>query len=66
MNVAGIAHISPNIVVTNASEIPPAIVLGSPVPNRVIAWKVFIIPIIVPNKPKRGEITAINLTTQMY
>ena len=52
---------SPNIVVTNACDIPPAISLGSPVPNKVIAWKVSIIPITVPNKPNRGATVAINL-----
>ena len=31
------ATISPNIVVTNAWDIPPAICLGSPVPNNVMA-----------------------------
>ena len=60
MKVVGIALISPNIVVTRASDIPPAIVFGSPVPNSVIAWKVFIIPMIVPKRPNKGEITEIN------
>ena len=61
IKVAGMAVIKPSIVVTNASEIPFAIVLGSPVPNKVIAWKVFIIPVIVPNKPSNGATTEISL-----
>ena len=65
MKVAGIAVIKPSIVVTSASEIPFAIVFGSPVPNKVIAWKVFIIPVIVPNKPSKGATTEINLTNQI-
>ena len=32
--------------------------LGSPVPNKVIAWKVSIIPITVPNKPNKGATAA--------
>ena len=59
------AVIKPSIVVTNASEIPFAIVLGSPVPNKVIAWKVLIIPVIVPNKPSNGATTEISLTNQI-
>ena len=65
MNTDGIAHINPNQVVTSASEIPLAIVFGSPVPNKVIAWKVLIIPMIVPNNPRSGATAAINLTTQI-
>ena len=65
-SVVGIATNRPNTVVTSACEIPPAICFGSPVPNSDNAWKVFIIPMIVPNRPNKGEITEINLTTQMY
>ena len=65
INVAGIAVIKPSMVVTRASEIPFAMVLGSPVPNNVIAWKVFIIPVIVPNNPNSGATTEINLTSQI-
>ena len=39
-----------------------AISLGSPVPYRVIIWKVTIIPVTVPNKPARGATTEIILT----
>ena len=61
MNNNGTAAIRPNIVVTNACEIPPAINLGSPVPNKVIAWKVSIIPITVPNNPNNGATAANSL-----
>ena len=61
MNNNGAATISPNIVVTRACEIPPAINLGSPVPNSVIAWNVSIIPITVPRSPNKGATVAINL-----
>ena len=54
----GIAVIKPNAVVTSACEIPLAINLGSPVPNKVIDWNVSIMPVTVPSKPNRGEITA--------
>ena len=57
MNTDGIAHINPNQVVTSASEIPLAIVFGSPVPNNVICWKVIIIPVTVPNSPANGATT---------
>ena len=65
IKVAGMAVIRPNIVVTRASEIPFAIVFGSPVPNKVMAWKVLIIPVIVPNNPNNGATTDINLTNQI-
>jgi len=58
----GAATINPNIVVTRAWEIPPAICLGSPVPNNVIAWNVSIIPITVPRSPNKGATAAKNLT----
>ena len=61
MNNKGAATISPNIVVTNAWDIPPAISFGSPVPNKVIAWNVSIIPITVPSNPNNGATVAINL-----
>ena len=51
----------PNIVVTKACEIPPAISFGSPVPKSVIDWKVSIIPTTVPNKPKSGATAAKSL-----
>ena len=38
-----------------------AICFGSPVPNKVIAWKVSIIPITVPNRPNKGATAATNL-----
>ena len=65
IKVAGIAVIKPSMVVTRASEIPFAIVFGSPVPNKVIAWKVLIIPVMVPNNPNKGATTEINLTNQI-
>ncbi len=37
---------------------PPAMSLGSPVPKRVIAWKVLIMPVTVPSSPIRGATTA--------
>ena len=37
INISSIAAIKPSTVVTSAWEIPPAISLGSPVPNSVIA-----------------------------
>ena len=57
---SGTAAISPNIVVTSACEIPPAISLGSPVPNNVIDWNVSIIPTTVPSNPRRGATAANN------
>ena len=52
--VVGIATTRPRTVVTNACDIPPAMILGSPVPNKVICWKVTIIPVTVPNSPAKG------------
>ena len=60
-SVIGIATTNPNTVVTNAVEIPPAINLGSPVPNKVIAWKVLIMPETVPSSPINGATTEITL-----
>ena len=37
----------PSTVVTSAWEIPPAMSFGSPVPNRLIDWKVMIMPVTV-------------------
>ena len=56
----GAATIKPNIVVTSACDIPPAICFGSPVPNTVIAWNVSIIPITVPRRPRSGATAAKN------
>ena len=61
-SVVGIATSKPKTVVTSACDIPPAISLGSPVPYRVIIWKVTIIPVTVPNKPANGATTEIILT----
>ncbi|MNY45258.1 hypothetical protein D3C86_1803470 [compost metagenome] len=52
-------------MVTRASEMPPAISLGSPVPNRVMAWKVAIIPTTVPSRPSSGATEAISLMRLM-
>ena len=41
----GMATVKPSTVVTSACEMPPAISFGSPVPNRVMAWKVTIMPV---------------------
>ena len=57
INTIGIATTKPKTVVTKACEIPPAINLGSPVPNKVIAWKVLIMPVTVPSKPIKGATT---------
>ena len=65
INVVGMATIKPNHVVTRATEIPLAIVLGSPVPNKVIIVKVSIIPIMVPNRPIKGATTETILRTQL-
>ena len=61
-SVVGIATNKPNTVVTSACEIPPAISLGSPVPYKVIIWKVTIIPVTVQSKPAKGPTTEIILT----
>ena len=47
-------------MVTRAWEIPPAIIFGSPVPNKVICWKVTIIPVTVPRSPAKGATTEID------
>ncbi len=57
INTSGIATKSPSIVVTSASEMPPAIIFGSPVPNRVIVWKIWIMPVTVPSRPISGATT---------
>ena len=62
----GTAAIKPSIVVTNAWDIPPAMSLGSPVPNNVIAWKVSIIPITVPRRPNNGATAARSLITLKF
>ena len=36
---------------------PPAIIFGSPAPNSVIAWKVWIMPVTVPSSPSSGATT---------
>ena len=56
-SVVGIATTRPKTVVTRAWEIPPAIIFGSPVPNKVICWKVTIIPVTVPKSPAKGATT---------
>ncbi len=60
-SVIGIATTRPSTVVTSAVEIPPAISFGSPVPNKVMAWKVLIIPVTVPSRPISGATTEIIL-----
>ena len=55
----GMATHKPSTVVIKAVEMPPAMVLGSPVPNRVMAWKVRIMPITVPSRPTKGATTDI-------
>ena len=62
-SVVGIATTKPKTVVTRACEIPPAIILGSPVPNKVICWNVTIIPVTVPSNPAKGATTDIIFTT---
>ena len=63
--VVGIATTRPSTVVTSACDIPPAMILGSPVPNKVICWKVTIIPVTVPNSPANGATTDMIFTTLM-
>ena len=58
--------IKPSMVVTNACDIPPAINFGSPVPNRVSAWKVTIIPTTVPKSPSSGATAAKTLIILWY
>ena len=55
---------NPNHVVTSASEIPLAMVLGSPVPNKVRLEGINHSNDRT-NKPKSGATAAINFTTQM-
>ena len=50
---------------TKAIEIPLAMVLGSPVPNSVIIWKVSIIPTIVPKRPISGATIEISFISQL-
>ena len=57
--VVGMATHKPSTVVINAVEMPPAMVFGSPVPNRVMAWKVRIMPMTVPSRPSSGATTEI-------
>ena len=52
-NSNGIAVTRPMTVVTRAWEIPPAISFGSPVPNRLMDWKVAIMPVTVPSSPEQ-------------
>ena len=54
----GIATDRPSAVVTSAWLMPPAIMRGSPVPNRVMSWKVWIMPTTVPSRPSRGAMAA--------
>ena len=52
------AAMSPSCVVISASEIPPDSMRGSPVPCLVMTSKVEIIPVTVPNSPRRGATAA--------
>src|SRR5690606_22130140 len=64
-STVGMATTRPSTVVTRACEIPDAITVGSPVPNSVIAWKVWIMPVTVPSRPSSGATTEITLMNRM-
>ena len=54
--ITRIATMRPNLVVINASEMPPESVLTSPDPNTVINLNVLMMPVTVPSRPSIGAI----------